>query len=287
MSTSWPLQVFNKYNDELNRMIWANDAATRRTYGTLKSDKAQWVDKASKHLKFVVAPGTEAFDTLKNWSDSYNAFDLWVRLNALLAMSSNLETYIATVVSLALESDPGVLYSSSHSFDGASILKKGGRRNIYHDDVIESITKGVWNKRMSAYKQVFGVVPVGFDAHIGSLERVRTIRNKVGHAFGREINDSRNHEVKSIAAMTSLSRQTLRKYQNVIYHAVKSIDQHLLQKHIGEYQKIFFYHKMKETLTTVQPVSTKAALLKQQLGKYGDASGKLFCHGLVEYYEAL
>ena len=287
MKTTWPLQVFNKYNAELNKMLWANGAASRKAYCTLRNDQARWTDTASKHLDFRVAQGTEVFSTLKEWSDSYNYFDLWVRLNALLAMSSNLETYISTTATLALESDPGVLFGSSRLFDGANILKNDGRKNIYHDDVIESLTKGVWHKRMSSYKEIFGAVPVGFDYYIGALEKVRTIRNKVGHAFGREITASRNHEVKSINRMTSLSKVTLREYQNVIYHAVKSIDSHLLNSHIGEYQKIFFFHQMQTQLAANMSVQAKAAQLKQELGKYGDASGKLFCQGLVQYYDAL
>lgn len=45
------------------------------------------------------------FKNIKEWSNSFNELQNWMNLNALLAMMSNLETYMATVIPLAIESD--------------------------------------------------------------------------------------------------------------------------------------------------------------------------------------
>ncbi|MEP2772367.1 MAG: hypothetical protein ABJH05_09470 [Fulvivirga sp.] len=285
MKSTWPFQVFHKYNDELNEMLWANRAAIKQTYSNFKTNNAKWTDLASDHLIFDVPKGEEVFKNLKEWSESYNKFNNWTNLNALLALSSNFETYIATVVSLAIESDQGVLYGVTKSIDGVQLLKKGSTKNIFHEDVIESFTKGDWNSRKSAFSKTFGTVPTGLESEIGELEKIRNLRNKIGHAFGRDIEESRNHEVKSILNMDKLTDSQLKKKQYVIMRTVALIDHYLLENHIGEFQAIAFYHRIYPGLRQDIHQSDRAIILKKQLGKFGDISGKEFCKGLVKYYE--
>ncbi len=285
MKSTWTYQVFHKYNDELNELLWANKAAMKQTYSNFKTTGANWTDPASDHLIFDVPKGEEVFKDLKEWSDSYNSFNNWTNLNALLALSSNFETYLATVVTLAIESDPGILFDSSKSIDGIVLLKKGAQKNMFHDSVIESVTKGDWNSRTSAYKKTFGKVPDGLESRIGDLEKIRNLRNKIGHAFGRDIEESRNHEVKETLDMENLSDSQFKKKQYSIMNAVRAIDQHLLENHIGEYQAVAFYHRIYDGLRKDIHQSERAIILKKQLGQFGDISGKEFCKGLVSYYE--
>lgn len=287
MKSTWAFQVFNKYNDELNNMIWADKAARLFVYKILGNNKAKWMDKASAHLKFDVPAGEEVFKNLKDWSDSYNQFHKWNNLNSLMAISANFETYLSTVITLALESDPGVLFQSSKSIDGIEILKNGGRKNIFIEDVITSITKGDWNARISAFKKIFGNTPSVLDAQRGNLEKIRILRNNIGHAFGRDINDSRNHEVKDILKMENLSDTALKKYQHVIWSTAKDIDEYLLKNHIGEFQAVSFYHRIYNEMNMQVHPSIRAIALKKKLGEFGDVSGKEFCKGPVAYYENL
>jgi hypothetical protein len=287
MKMTWTFQVFNKYNDELNELLWSNRAVVKQTYANLKSAGANWTDLPSDYLTFDVPKGEEIFKSLKDWSETYNKFNSWTNLNALLALSSNLETYMATVVSLALESDPGVLFNSPKTIDGIILLKQGAKRNQFHDDIITSITKGDWNARLSAYKKTFGSVPAGAISNIGKLEKIRKQRNKVGHAFGRDIDGSRNHEVKDIIEMESLTDIQLKMIQYTIIDTVKAIDDHLLTNHIGEYQLIAYYHRIYPSLNKEVHQSERAIILKKQLGRFGDISGKEFCKGLVKYYEEI
>lgn len=287
MKSTWAFQVFNKYNDELNEMLWANLATTRLTYKQLSLNKATWNDSASDHLKFEVPNGEEVFKNLKEWSETYNQFENWINLNALLSISSNFEIYLSTIVSLAIESDPGVLFSSSKSIDGISLLKNGANKSKIEEDIIKAITKGDWNSRTSAFIRVFGSAPEVLKNNISELDKIRNIRNKVGHAFGRDIDESRNHEVKDILPIENLTPKKLKTCQYTILNVVKSIDAYLLNNHIGEFQAIAFYHRMFPGLRKDVHQNQRAVTLKKALGKFGDTSGKEFCKGLVSYYEAL
>lgn len=286
MESSWAFQVFIKYNYELNGMLLANKVAKKLIYPTLKARGATWTDPAHVHFDFgPFKKGTEKIIDLKSWSKSYNIFHNWTNLNGLMAMSANHETYISSVVALALESDPGVLFESPKSIDGAMLLKKGVSEYSFKKDVIISVTKGDWNARISAFRKVFGSVPTALEAKLGELEKIRNLRNKLGHAFGRDINDSRNHEVKHIESMENLSDVKLEKYQNTIWSTSKSIDKYLLKTHIGEFQAVAFYHRIYDSLRKDVHQSDRAIILKKQLGAFGDSSGKEFCKGLVKYYE--
>lgn len=287
MKSTWTFQVFKKYNEELNQMLWSNLGAVKSIFKTLKGTGATWSDLPSKYLTFDVPNGEEAFETLEDWAEYYNKFQNWINLNGLIAITSNFETYLATVVTLALESDPGLLFNSSKSIDGVILLKRGAKKSIHMKDIIISVTKGDWNSRTSAFKKLFGLLPMEFESSIGELEKIRNLRNKVGHAFGRDIEASRNHEVKNTQEIEKLSNSNLKKNQRKIWGVAKSIDKFLLKNHIGEYQAVAFYHRLYLELNKENHQSERAVKLKKELGKFGDISGKEFCKGLVKYYEGL
>lgn len=87
--------------------------------------------------------------------------------------------------------------------------------------------------------------------------------------------------------MENLTNAQLKKHQKSIMDTVKAIDEHLLTNHIGEYQLIGYYHRIFPSLRMDVHQSDRAIILKKQLGKFGDVSGKIFCKGLVKYYEEL
>jgi len=68
---------------------------------------------------------------------------------------------------------------------------------------------------------------------------------------------------------------------------VKAIDIKLLNSHIGEFEIMDFY--MKQNLNDVHlPVGQRAYNLKKSIGKYGSTPrGKVFCKGLIEYWDNL
>lgn len=74
---------------------------------------AKWEDDVTQHFEFDDAEKSELYSDLKDWSNSFNQYDNWVNLNSILVFSSNLETYMASAITLALESDPGTLFGAS------------------------------------------------------------------------------------------------------------------------------------------------------------------------------
>jgi hypothetical protein len=286
--TSWAWRVFKKHNLEFYRMYIAFDNAHKFTYEKLGQDKAQWSDLPAKHFKFDKQWEYEKFSNLKDWSSAFNQLENWMNLNALVAILSNLETYIATIVPLALESDIGVLFGLPNKIDGIEILKHGKDSPFNFTDTVVSCTKGTWDSRIAAYKRSFGRVPKFLEGHISHLDKMRNLRNNVAHAFGRDIEASRKKGVITTLPIETLSRERLLEYQQIVWKTAKAIDAHLHNFHIGEYQRVLFYHELYPHLNHNTHPNQRAVLFKKKIGQFGDiAAGKEFCKGLVTYYEAL
>ncbi len=288
--SSWTFQVFQKHNRELSRMYIAHIAAHSYSYKKL-GETAKWEDSIAEHFSFDDPTHVNSFDNLKSWSDSFESFDNWVNLNSVMAMSSNLETYIATIIKLALESDVGVLYGANRKIDGASILKHGKSQPFDFEEKVISCTKGEWGSRVAAYERTFGVVPDKLKDNISTLERIRKLRNRVGHSFGRDIEKSRNHDAIDIMPIEKLRRDKTIEYQSLIYGVAKDIDRHLLEAHVGEYQTLYFYHSLIAKLPDTghnRNHRVRVNLLKKELGRFGAyKAGKNFCSELIEHYEQL
>ncbi|AJZ63895.1 hypothetical protein OI25_5658 [Paraburkholderia fungorum] len=285
--STWVFRVFKKHNIELLRMYTAFETSKRYTYASL-GKVAAWTDLPTQHFTFCRPLGYEQFENMKDWSDGFNDLENWVNLNALVAISSNLETYLATVIPLALASDVGTLYGTSRRIDGVEILKHGHARAFDFKDHVIACTKGDWSSRLAAYEKYFGRSPKYFSSNISSLERIRTIRNNVAHAFGRDIDASRGlQEVKTLP-IEKLTRDGFLKLQKTVWKLTKAIDVHLHKFHIGEYQALLFYHQLYPTLRKDLHQSMRAIQFKKRLGTFGaTAAGKEYCKGLVRYYEAL
>lgn len=286
--SSWALRVFKKHTKELLSMYTSFDVSKKFVYSMLSKNKANWDDPVSQHFLFSHSWEYDNFSDLKSWSDSYNQLDNWINLNALVSLSSTFETYIATIVPLALESDIGVLFGTSQKIDGIEILKYGKEKPFDFTSIITSCTKGDWSSRISAYKKTFGRVPNYLDSHIKELEKIRVLRNNIAHAFGRDIEESRNKFELTTKPIEKLTREQFLKLQDIVWKSALCIDAHLKTFHIGEYQALLFYHGLYPTLNKSVHQSMRAIELKKKIGRYGDiAAGKEFCKGLVEYYESL
>ncbi|PIB61903.1 hypothetical protein AOA60_09315 [Pseudomonas sp. 2822-17] len=249
---------------------------------------AKWEDLPTEHLVFKDEQKAALFKDMKDWSSGFNEFENWTNLNALVSLVSYLETYISAIVSLAIESDVGVLYGASKSIDGIYVLKHG---NILKSNIgvhVKNCVKGDWSSRIAAYKSMFGTVPTVLESNISDLEAMRNLRNNIGHAFGRDIEDSRRKGIRRTAPMERLSFERLYKYQRLAKKIAGAIDKHLLHQHIGDFETIYFYHQMVPTLPTHVHPNSRAILFKKALGRFGAQSiGKNFCYGLVMYYESL
>lgn len=282
---TWAYSVFRKYDTELTRIGAAHYTASKFVYKALGKARTNWTDPPSERLGFA-DDEVHRYSNVKEWSDEYKSFDNWTNLNSLLTLASNFETYLAAVVRLSLESNPGIVLGLSQSIDGAMILKNGHKDHIPANEVVENCTRGEWSSRLSSFSAHFGSVSSFKNAH-SDLEFIRKVRNDVGHAFGRDINQARKHgQLKKIQIKT-LSHGRFRKLQGHLRKVVQDIDHHLLQNHIGEYEIVEFYSKQPPEHRQHEH-HRRTALLKKAIGHYGALPrGKVFCSGLIDYWDAL
>jgi hypothetical protein len=287
-NSTWVFKVFKQHNDELKRMYTSFESSQKYTYEKLSESGADWSDLPTQHFKFKARSEYMQYGDLSDWSKSFNELENWLNLNALVTISSNFETYLSTIIPLALSSDIGVLYGVSQKLDGIEVLKNGRDQRFNFKDTVTNCTKGDWSSRLAAYEKTFLKSPSIFSSNISSLDAIRKLRNDVAHAFGRDIEESRNHQEIKKLPIKSLSRERLFKFQKLISKIVKSIDIQLHHSHIGEYQAILFYHDIYPELDREVHPSMRAMQLKKRIGSFGTTpAGKEYCKGLVNYYEAL
>ena len=159
------------------------------------------------------------------------------------------------------------------------------------DDIIKSCTKGSWPSRLNAMQKVFGMMPESLRKNIKTLESIRVLRNRVGHAFGRDIKKSREIDIAVKPSIERLSRQRFNKWQKHISAIVSDIDTMLLQNHIGSFQQMLVYHKLYPSLDqTNSPLEkgNRMMAFKKAIGTdKKDTYSKDFCRSLVAYYERL
>lgn len=87
--------------------------------------------------------------------------------------------------------------------------------------------------------------PTELDTFMPDFEELRNNRNTVGHAFGRDIAQSRKHEEVKALPLTGIKEERLLLFFDVTYKVVKAIDLCLLDNQIGEYQALFAFHVFK------------------------------------------
>lgn len=287
--SSWAFQVFQKHNKELTEMYISHLLSKQYTYKSLKKNKAEFKDLAHKHFDFKDNSYSDVFNNIQIWSNNFNKFDNWTNLNAIMAMSANLETYMATIIKLALESDIGVTFNATRKIDGIEIIKNSEKYPFELEDKIISCTKGDWSSRVSNFEKIFTFSPTILKNNISSLDKIRRLRNDIGHAFGREIDKSRNHNVLALVEIQTIKQEKIIEYLKLLFAIARAIDKQLMSNNIGEYQVLYFFHGLTPSLKDDQNSSRKignhATLLKKELSKFGDNRvGKLFCRGLVQYY---
>lgn len=284
MEHSWPYRVFGQYEDELMRLIISYESAESFAYGRLKNEGAKW-ESAAKDFGLRRSDNTQ---TIRQWSDNYNKLGNWFRLGLLLSLNSYFETYLSAIIKECIDSDPGLLFGLSHEIDGVLMLK--GQQKIKKDEIankIKNCTKGTWSQRVANMTNLFGPLPQ-FSGHVVSrLDKLRIIRNKVGHAFGRDISKAQKYNEVTSQEMQKLSIESFNKYHIMITHLVQDLDTYLMSHHIGNYEPLFHYHMICTQFGTLNK-GEKMVRLKKSLGRDKNVFySKDFCRGVVMHYEQL
>lgn len=281
---SFAHQRFKEHHTEINDLYWAlapaagyTDYLARHAPVHIKTDE----------LFHATGPNARRIaSSLDQWRTNFAEFRNWVRLSSLLSALSYLESYISTVSTLALRSDPLLRFGQTKTVDGTAWLKRS-----VSDDVsswILPIVKGEWPARTRAYRNLFAFVPHELDDNMASLEQMRQLRNGVAHSFGRDssfFEDPMVHAGQS----TRLSEDRLLRWLSIIESCADAIDDHLFRSHIGEFELLWRYHRWqrerRDPLDSGYTVS--AAFSRTVIRSYGSGPGRVFCKDLIKHYEQL
>ena len=285
--STWIFQVFKAYDEELEKNIFSFYSASKYVYKKLGESGAKWNDLPTDHFAISVKKSI-LFQSLKGWSDSFNAFSNWNNLNTLMGICSNFETYLESVITLSIESDPGILFGASKSIDGVKYLKYESCTKFNIKEIVTNCVKGDWNSRWSNIVKLFPNIPNTIEKKISDLERIRKLRNNIAHAFGRDIESSRQHIIKQKLTIDTISERKVQQYKYLLWGIAKEIDSYLLNNHIGEYQFLCLYHSIYPELNHEVHSSMRAVKLKKKLGNDKICpTSKELCKQIVLYYENL
>ena len=289
-SHSIPYILFSKHFTEINNVYWAYVPASstieKKAIESLK-------DKSADPRGYFLIPDEDdrrLANTYSEWKGYFRSFGNYTRLNMIMLLSSCFETYLRTIVSLAIESKPGAMLGCPESIDGIFLLKE---KNGYGDsqskeymfsNVIDDVCKGEWDKRVKCYEKYFGSFPSAID--IKKLDELRIKRNSIGHFFARKKEEYEFTDSPEVAPPIQVSTNKLKEYFNLINTAALHIDQHLHRNFIGSYDvlKYFYFHVRKNDLVNEAP-PIQARELRKQMGRLGMQSvGKEYYNNLLSYF---
>jgi len=276
---------FQQHHTELNSLYWTNfPVSCFASYLIRKSVGAtpQTIFHASGPDLRRIPASVEDFKTC------YSDFNNWNRLNALMSASSYFEIYLRSIVTLALLSDPGVRHNQSRKIDGM-LLYKYGLIDDYEDE-IRSCIIGMWPKRISSLIKLFQYIPIELKEAVSELEKIRKIRNGVGHSFGREINSFSDVFSIDNPKMTRISHERLKSWLELFDSISVGLDQYFGQKLIGDFEILVNLHnwKKKPILAKERGVSEDRRFQKfLNSMEIGEPVSKKYCTGLISYYSSL
>lgn len=238
-------RLFKRHHTHFNDIYWAHRVARSHTFQSTKFSKRE--DQVSS----LFNPSFHEVRTnrsLGEWGQWYSEFDDWTRMSAIMAMAGYLETYIAQVTTAAFESTPSLIFGGGPMIDGAAYLKHNPKYDLYEHS--EQFTRGSWQSRISAYKNIFGSCP--FESKLSDLEKLRSLRNDVGHSFGRNIKSMKFAQSWEVKKLSSISDKRLVLFLDLVEQVAESIDSHIASKYIGQYEVIKVYHYRHETIEAKQ-----------------------------------
>lgn len=267
--------LFKEHFTELNNVYWAHvPAASTIEKKALEALKAEDADP-KRYFLIPDKDDRRMAQTYGQWKSFYREFSNYTRLNMLMLLSSCFETYLRTIVSLSLESKPGIIIKAPNAVDGWFLFRKNsdygnyGSKDYQFLEEIGFICQGDWNSRANAYIKYFGKIPLS-TTEIYELDDLRQKRNLVGHYFGREKQKYEAPLFFEPSPVQRISHDKLIKYFNVVYEAVIKIDKHLHQDYIGSYDvmKYFYVHSVKQD-TIDNSAGDQAKELQKLLGSLG------------------
>jgi hypothetical protein len=277
-------------------MYWANVPASNTIEKKVKEFQ---LGGEKDPLKFFLIPDEDdrkIAASFEKWKIDLREFQNYTRLNMVLSISSCFEVYLRSIVSLSLESRPGIILGYKESIDGVRLLKNNhnyrtANRDIYlFNSQLDSVIRGEWKNRASAYKNLFDTLPKELEQSIEELDKLRKLRNDIAHYFGRPKEKYEAPLIFEPVPIVRISHQKLIEYFDLVYTVAKAIDEHLYKDYIGSYEIIVCYY---ENLYKIHETSSihlaeKAKQLQKMIGqKSGSAAGTIYYKELLKYFDTM
>lgn len=274
---TWAHRRFLQHHTELNQMYWAHavPAAAHRYF--LTNYSGPW--PPTNWSVFQSQSKSELYNDPVVYRRAYDAFLNWTRLSAVMALHSYFETFLRSVATAALESDPGLLIGAPGAADGFVLLRRV--TSYSYSDVARKISEGSWPDRLTHFRRLFGVVPPRLEARSAELDALRRMRHNVGHYFGRDL--ALKDQVRlGDGEMERVKESRLTGWLDAVYEAAQSVEDVLI-RHIGAYELLRSFHDLKQSNAVTSESEIK--VFKKLVGReYGSSPAKSYVTGLVAYY---
>lgn len=291
---SFAYKLFEQHFTELNKMYWANVPASN----TIEKEAMTFHSSGGDTLTdFFLIPDKDDHRLASNfneWKINYREFLNFTRLNMVLSLCSCFEIYLRSIISLAIESKPGVILGNKDVVDGAKLLKTNKTYCIYNENTypfykhVDSVCRGDWFSRLFAYKNLFGTAPFDINNTVTELDALRKLRNNIAHYYGREKSKYETPIILRSESATRVTHDRLIKFLKLIYTTAKTIDQHLYLEFIGSYEVLKYYITHQSPKIVDFSSGAKAKWLQKHLGHEGaHPVGTDYYKELLCYYENL
>lgn len=286
LGSTWAHRRFRIHETEINQLYWSFAPAAGYT-----DYLARHAPQPATTQGLFHATGPDAqrvANTTAEWRSHFREFQNWVRLAALLSASSYLETYVRSAVMLAIKSDPLARFGRPRLMDGVTWLKHGMRDDL--EPLVRLCVEGTWEQRAARYRDIFGSIPKIVEDNIPELNRMRSLRNSVGHSFGRNLHQH-GADLISLHPGTAerLSEARFKKWLGMISEVAYAIEHHLAPTHIGEFETLAFYGDWRTKPRPAQDRRfTEARAFSTATGRMaGRPCGVEFSKGLIAYYRTV
>ena len=123
-NSSWEFKVFKKQHTELFSIYWNYISSNSFTKYLVKKENDKTSNVSVWDFLHIDEEGQKNVENnYMSWNSNNKKFFSWVKLNVLLAMVSNFELYISNIATVAVESNPGLLFEKTERIDGIKYLK--------------------------------------------------------------------------------------------------------------------------------------------------------------------
>ena len=288
--------LYRKHHMQFNNMYWAYLYGVATLGREAKSAKQKYnlpqeyfVNFNAQHVNY------SAIESWASWWGYFEDFENLTRINLLLDANSYFEIYMRSIYCLAMESRPDVLLDRATVVDGLKLYKanqhyhytaKREDEYIFADN-LSRLTKGDWAKRIDAFNEIFGTTPLEMIKNRDELNKIRKIRNEVGHFFGRPKNNDDGTIRLSLDNITRLSDQYLKKLIGVMYECANGIDKMLFTNFIGSYESILFCLQCADKAHiphTQNRIGDIVNIASQEMGSHGYTVNHNYLREALDHY---